>query len=95
MTISPYKKVALYKISTGVTLAVLDTLLTPSRLFCSLAFATTTLTKEESDFVERSIKECLGEYSQYVCIVLEDDKISVSLLESQVKNLGKLPNLNT
>ena len=83
MPISPFKRAYLWKIAVAISACVLETLLTPARLFCNLTFETIQLNSEEFDEMERLIKGCLDSYASAVCIVAGSDKISVSLLQSQ------------
>jgi len=93
--ISPFRKVYLYKVAVAIAQSTLETILSPSRLFCVVSYSPLGLNLAEFETVGDLIKGCLGELAQYVYIAVDMNKIEISLLVSPIVNRVMLPDPNT
>jgi hypothetical protein len=95
MKISPFRKVYLYKVAVAIAQSLMETVLSPSRLFCVVSYSPSRLGPEEFEIVGDLVRQCLGELSQYVYIAVDMNKIEISQVQPPVVNRVMLPDPNT
>lgn len=90
-----FRKYFLHKLALNAVLAVVDSLLGPTPLFCSLSFGLENLGVEELRFVEDTIKNLLADFSKYVVVASDGPTISVSLRITPGLPLTTIPETST
>jgi hypothetical protein len=78
--IPTFRKYFLHKLALNVVLAVVDGLLGPLPMFCSLSFGLENLGVEELRFVEHTVKGLLSDFLGYVVVESDGTTISVGLV---------------
>jgi len=89
--ISPFRKVYLYKVAVAIAQSTLETIHSPTRLFCVVSYSPSRLNLSEFETVADLVKGCLGELAQYVYIAVDMNKIVISLYSPPVVNRVMLP----
>jgi len=95
MTISPFRKVYLHKVAVAIAQSLMETVLSPARLFCVVSYTPSRLSPEEFEIVGDFVRQCLGELSQYVYIAVDMNKIEISQVQLPIANRVMLPDQNT
>jgi hypothetical protein len=89
--ITPFRKKNLCRLASSVVISVLEDILGQTPRSYGLSFCMKDLTEEEFETVEYLVVQFLAEYSQYVDMIADNQRISVNLKQSLDSIQDRIP----